>query len=252
MGRSFASRGEYDQLLGGGYPSKGVSDARAEGATVYLNINSYHLVNGVKTCYPFADVAAGAEDALLQPWVTDLKAYDYPRTILTFHHEPTAGSPSQPNCGTAPEYVAAFDHVFTYFRSHGITYPFAWTMVASAFGQGTAGRWQPPAGDFQIVGVDGYNRNLSGQWRTPEFIFSPAEQYAAALGKPLLIGEIGSVEDPLDPTHKAAWITAAASLFRSYGDVVAVEWNDKDPFRPDTSSAALSAWVAASQLPFYA
>jgi len=252
MGRPFASRGEYYPLSGGRYPDQGVSDARAEGATVYLNINSYHLVNGVKTCYPFADVAAGTEDELLQTWVTELMAYDYPNTILTFHHEPTASSSSQPSCGTAAEYVAAFDHVFTYFRSHGISYPFAWTMVASSFGQGTASLWQPPAGNFQIVGVDGYNRDLSGQWRTPQYIFASAERYAAALGKSLLVGEIGSVEDPLDPSHKAAWITDAASLFRSFGNVVAVEWNDKDPYRPDTSSAALAAWVAASQLSFYA
>ena len=92
MGRPFASRGEYYPLSGGRYPDQGVSDARAEGATVYLNINSYHLVNGVKTCYPFADVAAGTEDELLQTWVTELMAYDYPNTILTFHHEPTAAA----------------------------------------------------------------------------------------------------------------------------------------------------------------
>src|SRR5947209_279734 len=42
MGRPFASRGEYYPLSGGRYPDQGVSDARAEGATVYLNINSYH------------------------------------------------------------------------------------------------------------------------------------------------------------------------------------------------------------------
>src|SRR5262249_30344099 len=158
-----------------------------------------------KVCYPFSDIANGTEDSLLQNWVTQLQAFDYPNTIISFHHEPTANTTPQPSCGTAAEYVAAFDHVVRYFRAHGITYPFAWTMVASSFSQGFASQWEPAAGDFQIVGVDGYNRNLSGQWRSPQEIFSAALSFAQSVGKPLLIGEIGCVEDSLNPGHKAAW-----------------------------------------------
>jgi hypothetical protein len=251
MGRVFASRGVYSQLGGQKYPNDGALAARREHSQIYLNINSWHVVNDKKVCYRFAEVAAGAYDDLLANWVSELKAFGYHRTIVVYNHEPTADSQSQPNCGPASDYVKAYKHVVSYFRNHGIDYPFVWNEVASAYNQGIAKKYQPPAHTFQIVGVDGYNRFLQNNWRTPSYIFEAAHKYAVSLHKPLLIAEIGTVEDPRDPTRKADWLTTAADLFRSWRRIVAVEWNDTHEFRPDSSILSLAAWVVCSNWPFY-
>src|SRR5439155_24102136 len=131
-------------------------------------------------------------------------------------HEPSADTASQPRCGTATEYVRAYDYVYHYFRNHGITYPFLWWMTGSSFRQRYANLWQPPADEFSMVVTDGYNRFQNGNWRSPEFVFQPAEDYAAGLGKPLAIGEIGTVEDSAQGDRKATWISTAAELFRTW------------------------------------
>jgi len=253
MGRPFASRGVYYPLCCFSYPD---SDARAlkrSGGLVYININSWRVTkSGAKVCYPWADVAAGKEDSLLSRWVKQLSAFDYGRTIITFHHEPSVtNNPAQPHCGTPGQYRAAYDHVFRYFRNHGIGYRFVWTMMASDFTQGRAWRYRPPLGDFRIVGVDGFNRRAL-QWKSAAQMFSAAEAYAVSVNKQLLIGEIGSEEDPNRPGRKAAWITAAAATFGSWdANLIAIEWTDCHAFRPTTSTSALNAWVKASKLPVF-
>jgi hypothetical protein len=246
MGKSFAAQGEYTPLSGWSYPFGSVLDAKDAGARVYLNINSWHVVGGKKVCYPFKNYASGAYDSMLQNWVNELQAFGYDDTFITFTHEPTAHSSSQPSCGTSSDYISAYDYVYHYFRNHGVTYPFIWWMVASSFRNGYAVNWQPPANDFNVVAVDGYNRFESGFWRTPEFIFTAAHDYASSLDKPLLIGEIGTVEDRSQPTRKAGWITDAADLFNSWG-VDGILWNDEQTYRPDSTTPSLTAWVAASQ-----
>jgi len=120
-----------------------------------------------------------------------------------------------------------------------------WWMTGSSFRMHYAVNWQPPASDFSFVAVDGYNRDTDGNWQSPEYIFTAAHDYAESLGKPMFVGEIGTVESPGNPGWKPAWITDAASLLRSW-EVDAILWCDADPFRPDTTGASLDAWVAAA------
>src|SRR5439155_2704821 len=185
MGRTFEAQGVYVPLTGSGYPIASAQTAANNGARIYLNINSRHVVGTRKVCYAFANYPNHDYDAYLQNWVDDLQAFGYENTYITFTHEPSADTASQPRCGTATEYVRAYDYVYHYFRNHGITYPFVWWMVASSFRQHYAHEWQPPADDFSIVAVDGYNRFIGGYWRTPEIIFQASEDYATAIGKPL-------------------------------------------------------------------
>jgi hypothetical protein len=246
MGRTFQAQGVYTPLTGWNYPIASAQTTKDNGGRIYLNINSWHVVSGKKVCYRYANYTSHAYDAYLQKWVNDLQAFDYDNTAITFTHEPTASSASQPSCGTAAEYVVAFDYVFHYFRDHGISYPFIWWMVASSFLNHYAHNWQPPADDFSVVAVDGYNRFLDGNWRSPSFMFQPVEDYATSIGKPLVIGEIGTMEDPARPTRKADWITTASELFRVWG-VDAILWNDTEGYRPDSSAASLAAWVSAAE-----
>jgi hypothetical protein len=246
MGRPFGASGLYAPLTGWTFPTDEAQRVADDGGLLYLNINSWQLVGDTKVCYSYKSVAAGAEDAMLQTWVDQLATFSYPNIILTFTHEPTAHNSSQPGCGTPAEYVAAYDHVWTYFHNHGATYPWVWTMVASSFTQGYAHNWQPPANEIDWVGVDGYNRFINGSWRSPEFIFRAADAYAAGIAKPLMIGEIGTMEDPADVNRKAVWLTDATNLFAGWGNVAAILWNDSQDYRPDSSTKTLNTWAALS------
>ena len=246
MGQTFQAIGIYSMLTGNNYPTSSARRSASADADIYININSWRLVGSRKVCYPYSNYVNHDYDAYLQKWVNDLQAFNYPNTYLTFTHEPTVKSDAQPGCGSASEYRQAYDYVFHYFRNHGVTYPFVWWMVASSFGQGYAQDWQPPAADFSEVAVDGYNRFIQGDWRTPEDIFPPAEDYANNIGKPLVIGEIGTLEDPNNPQRKANWFIDAANLFRSW-NLGAILWNDDQNYHPSTTSTSLAGWVEASQ-----
>jgi hypothetical protein len=246
MGQTFQAEGIYMPLSGWNYPTADANRSKNNGARVYININSWRHVGSKKICYPYTNYLHHDYDAYLQKWVNDLLAFNYADTYLTFTHEPTVQSEAQPHCGTSAQYVQAFDYVFHYFRNHGVTYPFVWWMVASSFGQGYAQDWQPPASDFSVVAVDGYNRFLDGEWRTPEFIFTPAQDYAQDIGKPLIVGEIGSVEDPHNSARKGNWFIDAANLFRSWS-LPAILWNDDQNYHPSTTEASLAGWVSASE-----
>src|SRR5262245_24606176 len=133
MGRNFQAVGIYTQLSDSLYPNAMAKQAASDGATIYLNINSWTLVGNKKVPYMFSEYQKGTYDGYLQKWVDDLKAFGYDKTYLTFTHEPTVDSGAQPYCGTAAEYVKAYDYVYHYFRDHGVTYPWVWWMVASSF-----------------------------------------------------------------------------------------------------------------------
>lgn len=71
----------------------------------------------------------------------------------------------------------------------------------------------------------------------------PGPTRRAAPGKPLLVGEIETV--PGDP-RSPRWFRRAAALFRSWGDVVAIEWSLRTLYSPLSSPGMLAAWLAAS------
>jgi hypothetical protein len=216
-------------------------------ALIYLNINSYHSVGGKKTPACWTSVASGARDANLRSWISKLKAVHYSNMIVTFNHEPTvSGNPNQPKCKSdnPTSYKNAFAHVYHMFRNAGLKYRFAFVTTASQFRAGGAYKFMP-MGDFQVVGADGYNR-FAGKYKTPSYIFSPVHQWAVNHHMPLLVGEIGCISN----TRTAGWVRTAASLLRSYGDVIAVNWNGTPKYRLDKRADSWSAFLGASRTYF--
>jgi endoglucanase len=252
IGRQFSSQRIYTNMSLN-VPMGTDLAAQAQGIVDYHNINSFWLNGNTKTCDSWASVAAGTYDSW---WITqaqNIKAWGYP-VYLSFNHEPTVDSPTHPSCGTAPEYIAAYDHVVQLFAAQHVTnVKWVWTLTASTF-NGTDGgptAWEPS--HYDVVGVDGYNHAF--KWRTPQDVFQTAEDFARSRGKPLLIGEIGSDEQTGNPMGKANWITQAAALFKSYGNVVAVEWTNTGTggnYWLDSSPQALAAFTAAGRDPYFA
>jgi TolB protein len=248
IGRSFSGQRIYENM-DAAFPDPVDELVKSQGGLVYHNFNSWY-VNGAgeKICYDWADIVAGKYNTLLAQMARDVKAFDYP-VYLSFTHEPTADVPNHPRCGTADEYRAAYDHVWSVFRNQGVTnVTWVWTSTASVFQgqQGGPDAWAPP--HYDVVGVDGYNRAF--KWRTPSYIFGPVESYAKAHGKAVLIGEIGCDEASGDPSKKATWYATASSMFRGWDNLIAVLWtntNNGGTYWIDSSTQALNAFAKASE-----
>jgi hypothetical protein len=217
---------------------------------IYHNINSFYVnASGTKVCRPWRDVAAGMYDDWWTRQAQSIKAFGYP-LLPSFNHEPTSDAPSHPSCGTADEFRAAYEHIVELFDAHGVgNVTWVWTLTAATFNgrQGGPTAWEPS--DYDIVGVDGYNR--ASKWRTPQQIFQAAEDFAVLRGKPLLVGEIGCEELPGDPAAKANWITQVTAMFKSFGNVKAVMWSNDSPYLIDSSQQALDAFIRAGSDPYY-
>jgi hypothetical protein len=94
-----------------------------------------------------------------------------------------------------------------------------------------------------------------------ETLLVPFMQFAAMHpGPALVLAEWGSPEDPANPQRKAQWITDTRELFKkpgyerfiavSYWNLPAHEYLNCD-FRLSTSAAAMSAFAAMANDPFY-
>ena len=63
------------------------------------------------------------------------------------------------------------------------------------------------------MGIDGYNQG--SDWTSAKDLFAAAHHFARNHGKRLMIGEIGTPEDPNDPSAKGRWILNAAATFKA-------------------------------------
>lgn len=236
--------------IGQDLPTAGDQFAARNGLLDYHGINSW---TGARTCVSWADVAAGREDAWFTRQADAIRTWGYP-IFLAFNHEPTVHNPHHPQCGTAAQYRAAFDHLVGLFAARGVhNVTWVWTLTAPTFDGSFEGptAWEPA--HFDVVGVDGYNR--AKDWQRPEAIFGSAERFARSQGKPLLIGEIGCDERPGNPAAKATWITEAARMIKAWGNVKAVLWSNTATARGDywldSSPQSLAAVKKAIHNPYF-
>jgi hypothetical protein len=248
IGRDFSGQRVYVNM-NADFPDPADEVVKAQGGLLYHNFNSWYINGaGAKVCYGWGDIAAGRYDNILTRMAGQIQAFGYP-VYLSFTHEPTADVPNHPSCGTAPEYRAAYDHVWTVFRNQGVTnVTWVWTNVAAVFNgqQGGPDTWAPA--HYDVVGVDGYNHTYN--WKTPSWVFGRAETYAKGHGKGLLIGEIGCDELKDQPSAKPAWYTTASTMFRGWDNLVAVLWTNTDnggDYWIDSSGPALDAFAAAGK-----
>ena len=246
IGRQFSGQRIYSNM-DDTFPSSVDSLMASQGGLLYHNINSFYGSGSSKVCRSWADVAAGAFDSWWISQAQKIKAFGYP-ILLSFNHEPTVDNAIHPSCGTPAEYRAAFDHLVQLFRAQGVTnVKWVWTQTASTFNghNGGPAAWEPAY--YDVVGVDGYAR--ASAWRTPQEIFQTASDWAKLRGKPLLVGEIGVEELAGDPSAKADWIAQAGAMFKSFGNVLAVVWNNDPQYSIDSSPQALAAFAAVGHDP---
>ena len=190
-------------------------------------------------------IAEGVHDARIRHEAQSIAAAGWP-AYFCFHKEPE----DEPSLGTASDWRAAHDRVYELFQQEGATnVTFVACLMASTF-KGSAGgsaAWLPPR--YDVLGVDGYNRNVGGNWRSFETIFRPSLQVARDRSKPLYVIELGCVEGASG--RKGDWMRDAAATTASWPELIGVSYNheagqtgkDADMnYRVDTSAAAIQGF----------
>jgi hypothetical protein len=243
VGRRFHILRLYRSLDDTSFTGAGPAAMKRRGQAIYLNVNS--AIGG--RCVSWRSVAAGRYNRYLRSIAIKVRRYRY-RVYFSWNHE------MQEHCtGTAAEYLASYHRVRRAFRrQHVRNAVWVWTVAAGTVNHSprAAARFLPRRVD--LIGVDGYNR--SGDWRGVRQIFGQTHRFASRRGLRLFVGEIGCAEDPGDASAKGRWISTAFATFRQW-DVAAVVWaNVSRPegnYEVDTSSAALTAYRQAGDMPFY-
>jgi hypothetical protein len=186
----------------------------------------------------WSSIADGQHDRWIHTQARNLRATGW-RGYFAFHKEPE-------NEGNAADWKAAYNRVHKIFNNVGVT-RFKWlvTLTAATYGgaNGGPGAWLPAKWD--ILGVDGYNRNFCGRsngWRSFEQIFGDARNYARQRSRRLYIQEYGCVESTRG--RKAQWIDRARSVVKNWPEVIGVSYNHE--------ATDCSYWIDSSTSSFRA
>ena len=180
-------------------------------------------------------------------------------TLMTFHHEPEndQDTPGVTNYGTADEYQAAFRHVVSIFRNHGVS-NVIWAVVLTqpsytnpaTGGRMQADRWYPGDDVVDVIGCDGYNWypvKTNAVWTPFTNVFSGFYAWGTTNHqKPLLVAEFGCMEDTNNPNGKAEWFAEIPNVLQQWPAVKAVCYfnftNPVYPWNLDSSPASLAAF----------
>jgi hypothetical protein len=202
----------------------------------------------------WASIAQGAQDARITSEAQALKAAGWP-AYLCFHKEPE----NEPSLGNAAEWRAAHERVWQIFQNVGVTNATFVPCLMNVTVNGLFGgirSWLPD--HYDVLGIDGYNRNVDGRWKTFEFIFQSSHELATALGVPLFVIEYGCVEGA--PGQKGQWFADADATIRSWPETLGVSYNNEIGhvnhdvgmnYRIDTSSSATAGFRTMGAKPFF-
>lgn len=264
VGRSFTDIRIFEQW-DDTWPDSFARNVAADGRRIILSVKALRS-NGSRI--PWADVAAARPGSALyttmQRWATAMRDLGTP-ILFVFDHEPEAVSGG----GTQAQYIAAYRNFAGVVASVGATnVDNIWIVTANAFKVGSRDRrqavkWYPGDDIVDVIASDAYNwytcRGKTEQWRSLETVITPMRNFGRQHpGKPLLLAEFASAEDPANPGRKAQWYRDARALFKQPGweqFVGIVHFNRRGQqqcnWQFDSSTAAQQAYVEMAQDPFY-
>lgn len=201
---------------------------------------------------PWADIASGAADVAIRRQATSLAALPG-GVILAMHHEPDIAT----GYGASTDYVAAYRHYVSVFRSVGATnVVFAWILTPRTF-KTTADAWYPGDDVVDWIGTDSYNfgackSGVTG-WTSLQSSASAFYQWGSAHGKPLVLAEYGSAADPADTGRRAQWLRDADTTFQGWPNLRAVLYFDSIgtcDWRLSSDESASTAFRELSRSPY--
>ena len=192
-------------------------------------------------------VAAGAYDQILRGYADAIRASGAKQVLIRYAHE-MDGALNASWVHDGRSYVAAWTHVHGIFT--GLPVQWVWAPNAPAFagrGNGVEPYYPGPA-LVDWVAADGYNFYTCANhrnWRSFDQIFAPFLAWGARAGKPLMIAEFGSLQDPARPQRQAQWLADAIRQAAAHPQLKAVVYYDSDghgcDWRLDSSPVTMSA-----------
>jgi hypothetical protein len=178
----------------------------------------------------WASIASGSEDATVRAQADALKAVARP-IMVSLDHEMNLTTAY----GTPADYRAAAQHFVTVFRAEGAAnVSFAFVLSAAGYQDGQAADYYPGASYVDWIGADAYN--FGGcqpglpAWRSLADTAGAFYQWGSAQGKPLVLAEWGTAQDPNDPKRQARWIDDAAATMQSWPNLKAAAYFDSDNY----------------------
>jgi beta-mannanase len=201
------------------------------------------------------EIAQGRHDVYLRQLSEAVRKLGKPVFLRYAHRMDLPSATSW--VGDPAAYVAAWHHVHQIFA--GLPVSWVWTPTAAAFGgEVPAERFYPGDDYVDWIAADGYNSfGCQGQhdWQELSQVFGAFYAWGSARGKPLMIAEAGSTEDPADPGRKAAWFdNAARQLATEMPNVQALVYFDARKtcdYRVTTSARSLAGFRRLAQDPHF-
>jgi hypothetical protein len=155
-------------------------------------------------------IASGIHDEYIHAWADAAKAYKKTLCVRLMHEMgPGARYPwsMKMNRNDTPEkYVAAFRHVVDVFHKKAVTnVQFVWCCMTK---EEVIDGLYPGDEYADWISLDGYNnmRSKEQPWKTIDEIFLKPYQHITGFSKrPVMIGEVSTVDKPDDPAGKPKW-----------------------------------------------
>lgn len=198
------------------------------------------------------DVASGAWDSYIKSWARGLKGYGG-KVYLRIGHE--MNLPNHPwsvgvNGNTGADFIAMWRRTRRLFREKGATNVlFVWAPNIRWEGTLPYSECYPGGRHVDWIGLDGYNGGTAldwGGWQSFEKIFYPSYKELTPKRRPMMVTEVGSVEQGGD---KARWISDAFVALKTkmpaFRTILWFNEHGSGDWRIDTSSASASAFKAA-------
>ncbi len=234
---------------------------RSHGATPMITWEPWDPSTGSASQpdYSLSRIAAGAHDALISRWASQMAAYGQP-VWLRFAHEMNGNWypwGAGVNGNSPSQYVAAWRHVHDIFVAAGAT-NVTWVWSPNVVMDGTPALSSLYPGDSYVdwVGVDGYNWGATASWsswQTPDQVFGATLAALTQISsRPVVIAESATTEVG---GNKAQWIQQFFSMLGANPRVKAFVWfnlNKETDWRIESSSGAQSAFATGVANPRYA
>ena len=209
--------------------------------------------------YTYPDITAAAPGSAIYNnivrWADTIKTRGT-FTYFGFVHEPESSDSAK--FGTAPQYIAAYQHVVDIMRAENVpNVSYVWQLTAYGFvrkGAGNAINYYPGDNYVDIVAADAYNWGGCGPgtpWRDLSVVANPVLAFAEAHSKLTMLAEFGSQSG----SQRAAWLESAHQYFiQNRSELVAAFYFDRPPTTPSgascnwqlTSDADIAAFRAIS------
>ena len=227
------------------------------------NAGSLNLIDVDTGSVSLASIASGSEDAAITTWARQAAAYGHP-FFLRFDWEMNGGwfpwGTTSSNQNTAADYVAAWRHVHDIFIAVGATNA-TWVWCPNIERNSSTPYAKLYPGDAYVdwTCLDGYNQGSSSQSFSSLYTKSYNDMLTVAPSKPIMIGEIGSLE--YGSGVKADWISKMLTeLPTDFPQIKALVWfnwrifenNIWKSWEVESSSSSQSAFSNGIAAPYYA